>query len=240
MGVDRAMPAPGCVTPSPTVPMVGRICAMLSSISGIGRSRSSSAPTRPGLRGSAALPGCQAHLRMVGAMPQTGQGLGKIYRIKRGLDPYRPHPPHISPPCKILFSLNDFRARLLAPKRSNQSTPENKSGLGMDREPRGARPLVTTPSCLCGFDNETQLNTFNNTLLPLPPVIRTMVFDGTSGSRCSQYSLVLPSLCSLKACSCSWCVNRYEAMWRMPRERDPVQTRHHGSESLTLDPTKPH
>ena len=68
-----------------------------------------------GLRGSAALPGCRAHLRMVGAMPQTGQGLGKIHRIKRGLDPYRPHPSHISPPRKILFSLNEFRFRLLAP-----------------------------------------------------------------------------------------------------------------------------
>ncbi|ABC92980.1 putative insertion sequence transposase protein, IS4 family (plasmid) [Rhizobium etli CFN 42] len=44
-----------------------------------------------GPRGSAASLGRGAHLRMAWQMPTIGEGLGKVRRISRGLDHYRPH-----------------------------------------------------------------------------------------------------------------------------------------------------
>ncbi|WP_442638236.1 transposase, partial [Rhizobium leguminosarum] len=65
-----------------------------------------------GLRGSAASLGSGAHLRMAWQMPTIGEGLGKVRRLSRGLDHYRPHPGPDTTLGKVRISLKPFRVRL--------------------------------------------------------------------------------------------------------------------------------
>lgn len=51
-------------------------------------------------------------LGMARAVPQTGEGLGEVHRLGRGVDQDRPDPPHYPPPRKVLLCLIEFRVRL--------------------------------------------------------------------------------------------------------------------------------
>ncbi len=104
--------AHGSDTSSPMVAMPGPNCVVHSTGSAPGRSDCEALRHRRRLRGHPASLGRGTHLRLARPMPQTGEGLGEIHCVCRGLDQRRSHTSHCPTPRKILLFLIDFRVGL--------------------------------------------------------------------------------------------------------------------------------